>query len=110
MYIIIGFIIGRDLKYVLISSLTIFLKQKLWILFGPFQDKIVIKSLKIWVHFVADIGKMVIEIIRRNGTSTTNMRVFILPGTSGFISDHMFGGHFREVYEYHWNGHSYAPW
>ena len=44
---------------------------------------------------------MVIEIIRRNGTSTTNMRVFILPGTSGFISDHIFGSHFREVYEYH---------
>ena len=40
--------------------------------------------------FVANIGKMVIEIICRNVTS--NMRVLIcLPDTSRFISDHIFG-------------------
>ena len=44
--------------------------------FGAFPEKkIVIKILKFRVHFFANIGKMVIEIIRRNVTS--NMRVFI---------------------------------
>ena len=47
----------RDPIYVSISSLDIFLKRKLWILFVPFQKKIVIKILKFWVYFVANIGK-----------------------------------------------------
>ena len=42
--------------------------------FGPFQNKIVSKIWKFWVYFVANIGKMLIEIIRRIVTS--NMRVF----------------------------------
>ena len=55
-------LLGRYPKYVLISSSDIFLKQKLWLLFGPFQKKM---SSKFLVHVVANIGKMVIEIIRR---------------------------------------------
>ena len=65
-------LLGRDPRYVLIYSSDIFLKQKLWILFGPFQKQF---SSKFWVHIVANIGKMVIEIIRRNVTS--NMLLFI---------------------------------
>ena len=57
--------------------------------FWAFPETIVIKIVKFWVHFVANIGKMVIEIIRRNVTS--NMRVLFLPGTSRLISDHIFG-------------------
>ena len=37
--------------------------------FWAFPETIVIKILKFWVHFVANIGKMVIEIIRKNVTS-----------------------------------------
>ena len=43
--------------------------------FWAFPEKIVMKILKFWVHFLANIAKMVIEIIRRNITS--NKRVFI---------------------------------
>ena len=32
-------LLGRDPKYVLISSLDIFVKRKLWMLFGPFQKQ-----------------------------------------------------------------------
>ena len=53
--------------------------------FWAFPEKKVIKILKFWAQFVANIGKKVIEIIPRNVTS--NMRVFI------------FGVIF--VYEYH---------
>ena len=56
--------------------------------FWAFPETIVIKILKFLVHFVTNVGKMVIEIIRRNVTS--NIRVFILPGTSRFISNHIF--------------------
>ena len=44
--------------------------------FGTFPETIVIKLLKLRVHFVANIGDTVIEIIRRNVTS--NMRVFVI--------------------------------
>ena len=43
--------------------------------FRTFPEIIVIKILKFWVHFAANISKTVIEIIHRNVTS--NMRVFI---------------------------------
>ena len=56
------------------SSLDIFLKRKLWILLD-FPETLVIKILTFWVHFVANIGKTVFEIIRRNVWSY--MRVFI---------------------------------
>ena len=44
-------------------------------IFWAFPEKIVTQSLKFWVHFVANIDKMVFEIIRKNITS--NMWVFI---------------------------------
>ena len=50
--------------------------------FWAFPEKTVIKILKFWVHFVANIGKMRIEIIRRNVTS--NMRVFIFTRHQSF--------------------------
>ena len=37
--------------------------------FGACPEKIVIEILKFWVHCFANIGKMMIEIIRRNVTS-----------------------------------------
>ena len=43
--------------------------------FWAFPETIVIKILKFWTRFAANIGKMAIEMIRRNVTS--NMRVFI---------------------------------
>ena len=60
--------LGRDPRYVLISSLDISLKR-IYEYFLAFPETIVLKILKFWVHFVANIGKMVIEIIRRNATS-----------------------------------------
>ena len=57
--------------------------------FWAFPETIVIKILKFWVHFVANIGKMVIENIRRNVTSYL-CECLVLPGTSRFISDHIF--------------------
>ena len=42
-----------------------------------------------WVHFVANIGEMVIEIIRKNVTS--NMRVFIFTRYESFYFRPHFG-------------------
>ena len=50
--------------------------------FWTFPETIVIKILKFWVHFVANIGETVIEIIRRN--VTRNMRVFIITRYESF--------------------------
>ena len=55
--------------------------------FLAFPEKL---ASKFWIHFVANIAKMVIEIIRRNITS--NKRVFIFTRYHRFISDHIFLG------------------
>ena len=47
--------------------------------FWAFLEKTCHQNFEILSSFFANIGKMVIEIIRRN--VTTNMLVFILPGT-----------------------------
>ena len=77
--------LGRDPRYVLI----IILETKTMNTFWAFPETIVIKILQFWVYFVANIGKMVIEIILRNVTSNICECLF-LPGTSRLISDHIF--------------------
>ena len=57
--------------------------------FWAFLEKTCHQNFEILSSFFANIGKMVIEIIRTN--VTTNMLVFILPGTSSFISNHILG-------------------
>ena len=54
-----------------------------------FPEKIVIEILKFWVHFVANIGKRAIEIIRRNVTNI--MRVFIFTRRDSFYFRPHFG-------------------
>ena len=100
--------LGRDPKYVLISSLDIFLKRKLWILFGPFQKK---WSSKVW-NFEFILLLILAKWWLKSFTEMSQVicECLFLAGTSRFISDHIFGGRFCRVYEYHWNRHSFAPW
>ena len=101
-------LLGRDPKYVLISPLYIFLKRKLWILFEPFQKQLSSKYgnfefilllilAKRWMKSFAEMSQVICDCL-------------FLPGTSRFISDHIFRGHFCRLYKYHRNRHSFAPW
>ena len=55
--------LGCELRYFSIPLLDILVKRKVWILFEPFQKSLVWKILKFRIHFVTDIGKMLIKII-----------------------------------------------
>ena len=95
-------------KYVLISSLDIFLKRNLWILFGPFQEKNVIKILNFEFILLLILAKWSLESLRRNVTS--NMRVFVFTRYGSFyFRPHFWASFLCRVYEYNWNRHSFTP-
>ena len=80
-YIIIGFIRWRS-QICFDIFFGHLIETKNMNTFGAFPETIVIKILKFLVHFVANVGKKMIEIIRRN--VTTNMRVLIFTRYESF--------------------------
>ena len=82
-------LLGRDPGYVLISSLDISLKRKLWMLFGPFQKQLLLKFWNFVRIFLLILAKRWLESFTQ--MSQVICECLFLPGTSCLISDPIFG-------------------
>ena len=102
-------LLRRDPKSILISSLDIFLKRKLWIFCWTFPETIVIKILKCWVNFVVNIAKRWWKSLAEM-SQAIYMQVFIFTRYESFYFRPHLRVCFCRFYKHHWNRHSFAPW
>ena len=100
-------LLGRDSKYVFNIFIRHLLETKNMNTFWTFLETIVVKIVKFWFPFVTNIGKTVIEIIRRNVTN--NMWVIIFTRYESFYFRPYFRSHFCRLYRYYWNRHYFDP-
>ena len=82
-------LLGRDPKHVLIYSLDIFLKRKLWILFGPFQKQLSYKFWNFEFILLRILAKRWFKSFADASVYFYQVRVFLFPTT--------FSGSFQQI-------------